>query len=991
MTNIKDISPDNAFESGLHIRGVISLRWPYSSSERSLSIQLADEDIRRRGDKGHVRLTFNGSAAAALKNLPALCLLEISASANGIEFLSSQGSARELDYTLNFVADVSVKSGDQSASTYDSRKVAATTTPAMPKRTWMSPSWIRTTPSDTLGLDESWFSETTPAHKRARYSSSFRLVDSMQITPAKTPGSPINDENVLTIPWTQQTSSVPSSQRARSDTKPLEERFRFQAPDTPVRFELPEADLAANLVHSIGIPISTEADSSTEPFPGHIASETALVKSPSQPGNEEARPPFINSQSASLFGEFVPNVYDQGTPRSGPQVHFNFANLGSAPPTPRNVPYLSLESAFEQEDLYRKLRASAPPKSDAGSSMVADEDDETGNLAEDPKPTILETQSLVQEGILRSKIRDKSGTQSAEEHLAVPRSRYTQLGDLAHLQEVVEADNINEARDVTGTRSTIAAYGNSVDENDSVYTSRPEEQLVSRQRVTSPSMTERGAAVQESVFRSKIQASRAGSNTDEQSVRSVKSSVLVEPAAASVDGSVRENVERTMLDQQASIQETLFREKLDRTQLSPTNEALNFSLVGQSNAASSVAGESVVNEEPSMLQQQAVVQENIFRDKIDQTGLGAPLRPAPASLEYMEVIANDDTTAKDREAISEILENAAVSTSTADSMPKNEEVRKSPRIGSAIDVPSALEAHIGGDFRDLGVFVDSSAADQNIDQDQPPMQLLTSYVVDLKEDPNNNTESFTSLALSEQRRTIDKDSIPAQFLAMSTVSSNGLEHLDELFEMQDSNALQMQRSPGLGSDYDDETEGFGEEQSNRNSAADTAERTAPGTLLTGDMVEEEDHDSETSQIPHITSQAQDHVIITAERPIEVWYSVDSEARIHTGSGSADSSDRNSNGTGDDDLDEALVDERATNESSEINAVGKNQIAEDEPMELDLPDHGSSDSKTSRTSGVRSRTNSPPVTGIEQQKPSDELLTEVTHLPHGSNEPSLTSQ
>ena len=48
------------------IKGIVSLIWPYSSVNRSLSLLLVESDFRLRRQKGQVRITFNGSSAKAV-------------------------------------------------------------------------------------------------------------------------------------------------------------------------------------------------------------------------------------------------------------------------------------------------------------------------------------------------------------------------------------------------------------------------------------------------------------------------------------------------------------------------------------------------------------------------------------------------------------------------------------------------------------------------------------------------------------------------------------------------------------------------------------------------------------------------------------------------------------------------------------------------------------------------------------------------------------
>jgi hypothetical protein len=49
-----------------HIRAVVALVWPYSSSTRALSLLLAEPDVRLRKRKGQVKVTFYGPSAEAV-------------------------------------------------------------------------------------------------------------------------------------------------------------------------------------------------------------------------------------------------------------------------------------------------------------------------------------------------------------------------------------------------------------------------------------------------------------------------------------------------------------------------------------------------------------------------------------------------------------------------------------------------------------------------------------------------------------------------------------------------------------------------------------------------------------------------------------------------------------------------------------------------------------------------------------------------------------
>jgi hypothetical protein len=63
---ISHLEPPSDAQSPRHIRAVVALVWPYSSSTRALSLLLAEPDIRLRKRKGQVKVTFHGPSAEAV-------------------------------------------------------------------------------------------------------------------------------------------------------------------------------------------------------------------------------------------------------------------------------------------------------------------------------------------------------------------------------------------------------------------------------------------------------------------------------------------------------------------------------------------------------------------------------------------------------------------------------------------------------------------------------------------------------------------------------------------------------------------------------------------------------------------------------------------------------------------------------------------------------------------------------------------------------------
>jgi hypothetical protein len=63
---ISSLGPPSDAHPPRHIRAVVALVWPYSSSTRALSLLLAEPDIRLRKGKGQVKVTFHGPSAEAV-------------------------------------------------------------------------------------------------------------------------------------------------------------------------------------------------------------------------------------------------------------------------------------------------------------------------------------------------------------------------------------------------------------------------------------------------------------------------------------------------------------------------------------------------------------------------------------------------------------------------------------------------------------------------------------------------------------------------------------------------------------------------------------------------------------------------------------------------------------------------------------------------------------------------------------------------------------
>ena len=62
---IAELSP-NLDPDGSSVTGIVTLVWPYASSEKTFSLLLVEPDFRLRSNRGQVRVRFQGSSAKAV-------------------------------------------------------------------------------------------------------------------------------------------------------------------------------------------------------------------------------------------------------------------------------------------------------------------------------------------------------------------------------------------------------------------------------------------------------------------------------------------------------------------------------------------------------------------------------------------------------------------------------------------------------------------------------------------------------------------------------------------------------------------------------------------------------------------------------------------------------------------------------------------------------------------------------------------------------------
>lgn len=68
LLNLSDVSPSNIYSTSL-LHGIITIKWPYSSSAQKLTFLLADPDPRKRASEGQIKITVFGSAAELLDQI----------------------------------------------------------------------------------------------------------------------------------------------------------------------------------------------------------------------------------------------------------------------------------------------------------------------------------------------------------------------------------------------------------------------------------------------------------------------------------------------------------------------------------------------------------------------------------------------------------------------------------------------------------------------------------------------------------------------------------------------------------------------------------------------------------------------------------------------------------------------------------------------------------------------------------------------------------
>jgi hypothetical protein len=110
---IADLSPLLPEISTRSIRAIVTLIWPYSSSNSSLTVLLAEPDFRLRRNRGQVRVQFWGSNAKSVFENGIGSGDEVILSLQGAEWIESESTnqtpGRGIEWELKFAGRLLIK------------------------------------------------------------------------------------------------------------------------------------------------------------------------------------------------------------------------------------------------------------------------------------------------------------------------------------------------------------------------------------------------------------------------------------------------------------------------------------------------------------------------------------------------------------------------------------------------------------------------------------------------------------------------------------------------------------------------------------------------------------------------------------------------------------------------------------------------------------------------------------------------------------------
>ncbi|KAJ4293470.1 hypothetical protein N0V90_008753 [Kalmusia sp. IMI 367209] len=136
---IAELKPELLALDSKHIRGVVTLIWPYSSSARQFAFLLGDPDFRLRRKNGQVRVRFSGSSARAIASTGVGIGDEVVLSLRGAEFVKDSSIStpgKSIDWELAYTQTLSsrIRRDSTELANLDLFDVAPTPAPRSPVR-----------------------------------------------------------------------------------------------------------------------------------------------------------------------------------------------------------------------------------------------------------------------------------------------------------------------------------------------------------------------------------------------------------------------------------------------------------------------------------------------------------------------------------------------------------------------------------------------------------------------------------------------------------------------------------------------------------------------------------------------------------------------------------------------------------------------------------------------------------------------------------------
>jgi len=110
---IADLQPGIESADERPVSGVVTLIWPYASSERSLSLLLVEKDFRLRGKRGQVRVQFDGASAQAVAKSRVGSGDELLLRLKGVRWAKDESTAttpgRSIDWELHYCEQIQLQ------------------------------------------------------------------------------------------------------------------------------------------------------------------------------------------------------------------------------------------------------------------------------------------------------------------------------------------------------------------------------------------------------------------------------------------------------------------------------------------------------------------------------------------------------------------------------------------------------------------------------------------------------------------------------------------------------------------------------------------------------------------------------------------------------------------------------------------------------------------------------------------------------------------